>query len=124
MGKILVIDDEEQIVLMLAMALSKYGFNVEIATNGMEGIKKFDEECFDLIITDICMPPGPSGNDVVKYVRNSKKYFTPVIGITGTPWLLEDDYFDAVFNKPFLIGDLVEAVSGLTAATLSSVSVS
>ena len=68
--------------------------------------------------------PGLSGNDVVKYVRNSEKYFTPVIGITGTPWLLEDDYFDAVFNKPFLIGDLVEAVSGLTAATLSSVSVS
>ena len=123
MGKILVIDDEEQIVLMLAMALSKFGFNVEIATNGVEGIRKFDEECFDLVITDICMPVL-SGNDVVKYVRNSEKYFTPVIGITGTPWLLENDYFDAVFTKPFSIEGLVEAVSSLTAATLSSVSVS
>ena len=123
MGKILVIDDEEQIVLMLTMALSKFGFNVEIATNGMEGIKKFDEECFDLVITDICMPVL-SGNDVVKYVRNSEKYFTPVIGITGTPWLLEDDYFDAVFIKPFSIEGLVEAVSSLTATTLSSMSVS
>jgi len=116
MGKILVIDDEEQIVLMLTMALSKFGFNVEIATNGMEGIKKFDEECFDLVITDICMPVL-SGNDVVKYVRNSEKYFTPVIGITGTPWLLENDYFDAVFTKPFSLEGLVEAVSSLTAAT-------
>jgi len=123
MGKILVIDDEEQIVLMLTMALSKFGFNVEIATNGMEGIKKFDEKCFDLVITDICMPVL-SGNDVVKYVRNSEKYFTPVIGITGTPWLLENDYFDAVFTKPFSIEGLVEAVSSLTAATLSSMSVS
>ena len=123
MGKILVIDDEEQIVLVLTMALSNYGFNVEIATNGVEGIKKFDEECFDLVITDICMP-GLGGNDVVKYVRNSEKYFTPVIGITGTPWLLEDKYFDAVFTKPFAIRDLVETVSSLTAAALSSMSVS
>lgn len=121
MGKILVIDDEEQIVLMLAMALSKYGFDVEIATNGVEGIKKFDEECFDLVITDICMP-GLGGNDVVEYVRNSKKYFTPVIGITGTPWLCEDAYFDAVFTKPFAIGGLIEAVTSLTAATVSSMS--
>ncbi len=123
MGKILVIDDEEQLVLMLSMALSKYGFDVEIATSGVEGIKKFDEECFDLIITDICMP-GLSVNDVVKYVRNSKKYYTPVIGITGTPWLLKNDYFDAVFTKPFSIKGLVEAVSSLTATTLSSISVS
>ena len=123
MGKILVIDDEEQIVLVLTMALSKYGFNVEIATNGVEGIRKFDEECFDLVITDIRMP-GLGGNDVVKYVRNSEKYFTPVIGITGTPWLLEDKYFDAVFTKPFAIRDLVETVSSLTAAALSSMSVS
>ena len=123
MGKILVIDDEEQIALVLTMALSKYGFNVETATNGLDGVKKFDEECFDLVITDICMP-GLGGNDVVKYVRNSDKYFTPVIGITGTPWLLEDEYFDAVFTKPFSIGGLIEAVSSLTAATLSSMSVS
>ncbi|MBW1753593.1 MAG: hypothetical protein JRJ46_10965, partial [Deltaproteobacteria bacterium] len=49
---------------------------------------------------------------------------TPVIGITGTPWLLEETYFDAVFIKPFSIGDLVETVSSLTAAALSSMSVS
>jgi CheY-like chemotaxis protein len=123
MGKILVIDDEEQLVLMLSMALSKYGFDVEIATSGVEGIKKFDEGCFDLIITDIRMP-GLSGNDVVEYVRNSVKYFTPVIAITGTPWLLENASFDAVFTKPFSIGDLIEAVGSLTATTLSSISVS
>ncbi len=123
MSKILVIDDEEQIVLVLTMALSKYGFNVEIAANGVEGIKKFDEGCFDLIITDICMP-CLGGNDVAKYVRNSQKHFTPVIGISGTPWLLENDCFDAVFTKPFSIADLVEAVSSLTTATLSCMSVS
>ncbi len=123
MGKILVIDDEEQIVLVLTLALSKYGFDVEMATNGLEGIKKFDEECFDLVITDIRMP-GLGGNDVVKYVRNSEKYFTPVIGISGTPWLREDAYFDAVFNKPFSIEDLVDTVRNLAATTLSSLSVS
>ncbi|MEE8430618.1 MAG: response regulator, partial [Candidatus Desulfatibia sp.] len=111
------------ILLMLATALAKCGFNVEIAVDGTEGIKKFDEGHFDLVITDILMP-GLGGNDVVKYVRNSEKSFTPVIGITGTPWLREDAYFDAVFTKPFSIEVLVDTVKSLAATTLSSMSVS
>jgi len=122
MPNILVIDDEEQVVLVITMALAKYGFNVEIATNGMEGIKKFDEGRFDLVITDIRMP-GLNGAGVVRYVRNSRKQFTPVIGISGTPWLLEDDEFDAVFSKPFAIKDLVGTVEMLTATAPTSLSV-
>ncbi len=115
MRNILVIDDDESIVIMLAMALARFGFNVETAADGIEGIKKFDKGCFDLIITDIRMP-GLNGNSVVEHVRNSAKQFTPVVGISGTPWLLEDSDFDAVLQKPFTIKALVDTVNNLTTA--------
>ncbi len=118
MRNILVIDDEEAIAFMFQTALSKFGFNVEKATDGLEGIKKFDEGNFDLVITDIIMP-GLDGNGVVRHIRNSKRQFTPVIGVSGTPWLLEDGHFDAVLSKPSSIITLVDTVKSLTSSPKS-----
>jgi CheY-like chemotaxis protein len=116
MRNILVIDDEESIVRITTIALSKFGFNVEKATNGLEGIKKFDEGHFDLVITDFLMP-GLNGNGVVRHIRNSRRQFTPVIGVSGTPWLLEDGDFDAVLSKPSSIITLVDTVKNLISSS-------
>ena len=116
MRNILVIDDEESIVRITTMALSKFGFNVEKATDGFEGIKKFDEGHFDLVITDFLMP-GLDGNGVVRHIRNSRRQFTPVIGVSGTPWLLEDGDFDAVLLKPSSIITLVDTVKNLISSS-------
>ncbi len=113
MYNILVIDDEESIARMISMALTKCGFNVETTTDSSEGIKKFDKSHFDLVITDILMP-GLDGNGVVQHIRNSRKQFTPVIGISGTPWLLEDSDFDAVLSKPFSIKTMFDTVKNIT----------
>ncbi len=114
MSSILVIDDEEAIVLMLTMALTRYGFTVDIATDGLLGIKKFDEGEFDLVITDIRMD-GLDGIGVVRHIRNSQKHLTPTIGISGTPWEFEKGDFDAVLSKPFSIQPLIDTVKNLTA---------
>lgn len=98
------------------MALRKFGHDVETATDGEEGIRKFDEKRFDLVITDIKMP-RLDGNGVLQYIRNSKRRATPVIGISGTPWMLDSTNFDAVLAKPFLIKTLADYVRNL--ATLS-----
>ena len=113
MHNILVIDDEKTIVSILTMALTKFGFNVETAGDGLEGIKKFDECNFDLVITDICMP-ALDGNGVVRHIRNSEKRYTPVIGMSGTPWLLVNGDFDAVLSKPTSIKTLVDTVKNVT----------
>ncbi|MCJ7772263.1 MAG: response regulator [Desulfobacterales bacterium] len=116
MCHILVIDDEKHILEMIEMALTKFGHDVETATDGEEGIRKFDEKRFDLVITDIKMP-RLDGNGVLQYIRNSKRRATPVIGISGTPWMLDGTNFDAVLAKPFLIKTLADYVRNL--ATLS-----
>ena len=113
MRRILVIDDEKGILDVVRSVLSKAGFKVEIALNGRNGIQKFDGGSFDLVITDILMP-DVDGIDVVKHTRNSDKPYTPIIGCSGTPWLLEAGEFDTIFLKPFPLADLVHAVRHLS----------
>ena len=112
MYNILVIDDEKSISEILCHALMRFGFRVDTAANGKEGIAKFDKDLFDLVITDICMS-GLDGLGVVQHIRNSLRGSTPVIGISGTPRLLQDGDFDAVLPKPFSIMKLTDTVKHL-----------
>jgi len=109
MYRILIIDDEDAILFILASALIKYGYEVKTAANGKQGIEAFAKERFGLVITDICMP-GIDGMEVLRHVRNSQKSYTPVIGISGTPWLLRKTDFDAVLSKPFSIKEMCRMV--------------
>ena len=112
MSTILVIDDEKGIVQLMHQALTKYGHRVETADDGQEGIRKFDDGCFDIVITDILMPVI-DGNGVVAHIRKSEKQSIPVIAISGTPWLLESDNFDMVLPKPFPLNKLIESIRSL-----------
>ena len=114
MTAILVIDDESGITQVIEEALRMVGYEVEVACNGREGIRKFDDQPYDLVITDICMP-GVNGNSVARHIRNSSNGSTPIIGISGTPWMLENDDFDMVLAKPFPLEDLIDSVQQLPA---------
>ena len=109
MNHILVIDDEKAILDIIKIVLSKAGFKVEIAMNGQEGIQKFDSCRFDLVITDMLMAVL-DGRAVANHIRNSDRPCTPIIGISGTPWFLESNQFDAVFAKPFSSEDLINSI--------------
>jgi len=108
-GRVLAIDDEKAILDMLKRALALFGHTVEVASSGEEGIEKFDNENFDVVVTDILMP-GIDGISVLNYIRKSKRAGTPVIGISGTPWLLQNEGFDLVLDKPFSIKALIDSV--------------
>ena len=112
MSTILVIDDEKGILQLMHEALTTYGHKVETADDGLEGIRKFDDGCFDIVITDVRMPVI-DGNGVAAHIRQSEKQFIPVIGISGTPWLLEADSFDMVLSKPFPLKQLFDCIRSL-----------
>ena len=112
MCKILVIDDEKVIINMLQQLLEMHGHDVDTAEDGGEGIQKFDSDRFDLVITDIFMP-GVDGNSVAKHIRNSDKKYVPVIGMSGTPWVFDDNSFDSIFEKPFQLKALINTVKEL-----------
>ena len=85
MNRVLVIDDEKSIVTLLEEILMCLGYQVKTARAAAEGIKIFDKEIFDIVITDIVMP-GLDGHAVVEHIRNSERPFVPIMGISGTPW--------------------------------------
>ena len=112
MSTILVIDDEKRILQLMHQALTKYGHRVETADDGREGIRKFDDGCFDIVITDILMPVV-DGKGVAAHIRESEKQWIPVIGISGTPWLLDTGKFDIVLSKPFTLKQLLKSIRSL-----------
>ena len=112
MGSVLIIDDEQSILQVFDYALTRCGFEVETAADGREGIRKFLSGGFDLVITDVLLQ-GMDGRDILKRIRGSEKRKTPVIGMSGTPWLLDNAGFDHVLEKPFSIHRLVESIQGL-----------
>jgi two-component system alkaline phosphatase synthesis response regulator PhoP len=80
--KILLVDDEKDIVEFLQYNLVQQGFEVITAYNGMEALKKLSEKP-DLVILDIMMPQL-NGYDVCKKIRAIAEYrFTPVIFLTA-----------------------------------------
>jgi CheY-like chemotaxis protein len=112
MRNILFIDDDVMMQDIVSQALVSSGYDVEIAGNGQEGIKKFEKGFYDLVITDIFMP-GLDGNKVAIHIRNSKRQQTPIIAVSGTPWHLDGWLFDDILVKPFTIKALLKSIDHL-----------
>ena len=81
MDKLLLIDDEPDILRVLTVSLKADGYDVVSAQNGPEGIAAFEKEKPDIVITDVKMP-GMDGIEVLKKVKNLNAD-TEVIIITG-----------------------------------------
>ena len=83
MAKILIVDDEADLIMMLQVRLETNGYEVISANDGDEGLKKAETELPDLIILDIMMP-RLDGFAVVREVRKNEKIKnTPVIMCSG-----------------------------------------
>ena len=67
-GRILVVDDEPDIRESLEVLLSSEGFDVTLAQNATEGLKRLDSSSYDLVLLDLMMP-DKSGMQVLEEVR-------------------------------------------------------
>ncbi|MBZ0165735.1 MAG: response regulator, partial [Candidatus Omnitrophica bacterium] len=81
--RILVVDDEADLVDMVKRKLERNGFQVEIAYNGREAIEKVGDQAFDLILTDVVMPVM-DGFTFYKNLKDNPQTATiPVIILTA-----------------------------------------
>jgi len=67
-GSILIIDDEQEIRESLAELLGLEGYRTEAAATGEEGLKKIDENVFDLVLLDVSLPDR-NGLEVLKSIK-------------------------------------------------------
>ena len=113
--KILIIDDDADLVSLLTDNLQLEGFSPSPAYNGEDGLLKLSQENFDLVILDVMMP-GMKGTEVLAKIREHSHI--PVIMLTarGDPAdriigleLGADDYVP----KPFTPRELVARIRAI-----------
>ena len=109
MNSILVIDDNQLILDFLQMGLTRKGFRVDTAKDGREGIQKFENGLYNLVITDMEMPEL-SGREVVRFIRHSKKRDIPIIGISAHPSIFRNVDVNSVLEKPFRLKKLIKTI--------------
>jgi DNA-binding NtrC family response regulator len=80
--KVLVVDDEEDIVEVIQDRLEAYGFTVITAGNGVEALKKLSTERFDGVFLDVKMPEM-GGIETLEHIRKRDRKI-PVIIITSS----------------------------------------
>ena len=79
-GRVLVVDDEDNIRELLRLYLAKEGFTVALAADGDEALQAFDAGRFDLVILDI-MLPGADGWQVCRRIREASR--VPIIMLSA-----------------------------------------
>jgi EAL domain-containing protein (putative c-di-GMP-specific phosphodiesterase class I) len=84
-GRILLVDDEESLVRVLARVLTNAGYDVDSAVNGEKAVELLAAKTFDAIVSDLDMP-RMSGMQLLQVVRRGD-LDVPVILMTGAPQL-------------------------------------
>lgn len=106
------VEDDKEINYLVSSYLKKEGYNVDCSFDGVQAVKKLENEEYQLVILDL-MLPKISGGEVLLKIRN--KYTIPVIILSA-----KDEQTDKIFGlelgaddymtKPFEIGELLARV--------------
>lgn len=111
--KILVVDDEVDLLEMISMRFQIFGFHVDTASSIDEASDLMGKKDYNILITDVRMPNG-SGVDLLKRVKHKNPNQPTVFLVSGyMDFSLEDvfDYgADGLFAKPFEADVIKEAI--------------
>ena len=116
MKKVLIIEDDHQIIELLSIHLKDLDFEIEKATDGLSGYRMAVENRYDLIILDV-MLPAMDGVEVCRQIRASNIY-TPVLMLTAKSEEIDkilgletgaDDYL----TKPFSVREFKSRVKAI-----------
>jgi two-component system response regulator MprA len=113
--RILIIDDDDAITTALRRALTFDGYNVDVALDGDEGLRKARDVAPDLVILDILMP-GIDGFEVCRRLRAADD--TPILMLTARDEVADrvrglDAGADDYLVKPFAPDELLARVRAL-----------
>ena len=119
MVRILIIDDDEQILAMLRQTLEREGYEVMEASDGNEGLRRYRENPTDLIITDLIMPEKEGIETIMELHRDFPD--VKIIAISGGGRVDPGQYLSIAksfgaqytFTKPIERKKLLKAVREL-----------
>jgi two-component system phosphate regulon response regulator PhoB len=115
-ARILVVEDEPDIMRILVNALTAVGYQVVPAYGGEDAIRKIKAQKFDLILTDLSMPKV-SGVTVIQAIKSDPAtQHVPVLAVTAHVWdgiaqSAGQVGCDGYISKPFTMKQLVQEVA-------------
>jgi CheY-like chemotaxis protein len=113
-GRVLVVDDDDDIRNLVADILVAAGYDVETAGGGEEAVARVRAETFDLVVSDLGMP-DVTGWDVARESRAAQPDLRFILltgwGATLDPEEVRRHAIDRTLKKPFEMNDLLRAVS-------------
>ena len=117
--RILLTEDNKTIQEMVSRFLKYIGFEVAVASDGFEALATFQENYFDLVLTDFQMPVM-DGFGLAAHIKE-RSPDTPVIMMTGSDMEIVRQKMDkgaveSIIFKPFKLQDLQRTVSGALAS--------
>jgi CheY-like chemotaxis protein len=112
--KILVVDDESDLLLVTLLRLKNVGYEAFGAVDGQEALDLARQKMPDMILLDAFLPVM-NGDEVAKILKRDKKTKNiPIILISADPKFLEEKSgacgVDDCLSKPFKSGDLVAMI--------------
>lgn len=119
MKTILIIEDDHHILLMIKRMLEPLGYEIKLASDGMEGMEMFRDFKVDLVITDIIMPEK-EGLEIIREMRRERPKLK-IIAMSGGGKISADNYLETakifgaeiILEKPFTRKQMVSAVQDL-----------
>jgi DNA-binding response OmpR family regulator len=131
MAKILLIDDDTQILSVMTSFLKREQHEISTAANGKQGIRHLESGQFDLVITDVLMPEQ-DGLEVLMWLKK-QRHRARVIAISGGSMANEQNELlhmckllsaDKVLPKPVDFETLTSAVREVLKGVVESASYS
>ncbi|HEY6433807.1 MAG TPA: ATP-binding protein [Acetobacteraceae bacterium] len=111
-AKLLVLDDEADVLEVMVATLSAAGYEVSRASNGTEALAAIAGTAFDAVLLDYALP-GMSGAEVARRARALRPGL-PIVFVTGYPDALPEDGAEdmEVVSKPFSREELLAGIGG------------
>ncbi len=122
-GKVLVLDDEEDVRKIAGKMLNRFGCKVEFAKDGVEAIETYksaieSQDPFDFIIMDLTIPGGMGGEEAIKKILEIDPGVTAIVssGYSNDPIVANfSEYgFSDFLAKPYKMAELNRVVQSLT----------
>ena len=113
--RILVVDDQQEILDVTTTVLGSEGYDVETASSGDQALDRLSDERFDMVLLDINMP-GTDGWEVLRVIRADEL----LAGLPVVMFSVKGELYDKVhgmqegavdyITKPFIVDDLLARV--------------
>lgn len=108
MSRILLVDDERELLEIMAFALELHGHQVRSAESHAEALRALEAGEVDCLVTDYRLPGDHTGVDLIRQARSTLPNPPRAVLITGYTGAVEHQGLaEVIFHKPFDLGELV-----------------